>query len=84
MTDARPDTYARILELIGGSMPTLGSATLNEHSNLYDLGLDSTAAISLMLSIEEAFAVTFPDALLDDATFRTPASLTAAVNTLLE
>lgn len=83
MTDTRLDTHARILELIAGTMPALDRASLREHADLYDLGMDSTAAISLMLSIEEAFGITFPDSLLDDATFRTPASLAAAVNSLL-
>ncbi len=83
MGDTRLDTYTRILGLIGGSMPTLEPSSLNEHSDLYALGMDSTAAISLMLSIEEAFCITFPDSLLDDAIFRTPGSLAVAVNSLL-
>lgn len=82
MTDVRPDTLARILALISQSTPALAHVAVEEHSDLYDLGLDSTAAVALMLSIEEAFGITFPDSLLDEATFRTPASLTAAVNSL--
>jgi acyl carrier protein len=53
-------------------------------SNLYDLGLDSTGALNLLLELEEAFGVSFPEALLTDSTFETPAALRSALMRLIE
>ena len=83
MSELLPEIYARVIELIVGAMPALDSAVLQPESDLYDQGLDSAAAISLMLAIEESFSVTFPDYLLDDATFRTPQALGRVVQSLL-
>jgi acyl carrier protein len=46
---------------------------------LKGLGLDSMAAVTLMLDIEDEFGVTIPDSALTADTFRTPQNLWAAV-----
>ena len=51
-------------------------------ADLDALGLDSQAALSLMLDLEEAYGVTFPDALLTEETFATPQSLWDALQRL--
>ena len=46
---------------------------------LADLGLDSMRSINLLLELESAFGVTFPDELLSPATFRTAAAVQSAI-----
>jgi acyl carrier protein len=45
---------------------------------LRDLGLDSMAAVTLMLDLEDEFGVTLPDSELTRHTFGTPGALWAA------
>lgn len=52
-------------------------------SNLYELGLDSMAAVNLLLKLEETYGVIFPDALLTEATFETPLALKSAIVSLI-
>jgi acyl carrier protein len=57
--------------------------TLTMESNLYELGLDSMAAVNLLLKLEETYGVIFPDALLTEATFETPLALKSAIVSLI-
>ncbi len=50
--------------------------------DLRDAGVDSLALVDLLIAVEDAFGIEFPDELLTGATFRTPAALWAAVSTL--
>ena len=52
---------------------------LDVDSELRLLGLDSLAAIDLLLDLEDAFAVTLPEQFLNAETFRTARSLWQAV-----
>ncbi|MCE2941537.1 MAG: acyl carrier protein [Gemmatimonadota bacterium] len=56
--------------------------TLGDADDLYQAGLSSHASVNLMLALEEAFNVEFPDRLLKRATFQTIANLRAAVGEL--
>ena len=60
-----------------------GSQPITAESSLHDLGLDSMRAIELLFAIEDAYQVSVPDELLNDATFATAGSLWAAVKSLL-
>jgi acyl carrier protein len=53
-------------------------------SKLTELGLDSMAAISVLLELEQAFEVTFPDSMLNGDTFRSAATLEDAIRKLLD
>jgi acyl carrier protein len=44
-------------------------ATLNEDSSLYQAGLTSLATVNLMMALEDAFEVEFPDQYLGRKTF---------------
>ncbi len=57
--------------------------TLTMGSNLYEMGLDSMAAVNLLLELEETYSVTFPDSLLTEATFETPLALKSVIVSLL-
>jgi acyl carrier protein len=72
-----------LVNLIVEAMPGVDRGALAETTDLYELGLDSTSAVGLMLAIEERFAVTFTDSLLSDQTFQTPEALKRAVQSLL-
>lgn len=80
-------TKAEILDALTGLivevMPGVDRGALGESTDLYQLGLDSTVAVALMLGIEERFAVTFSESLLTDQTFQTPGALLRAVESLL-
>jgi len=56
---------------------------LTMESNLYELGLDSMAAVNLLLELEETYGVIFPDALLTESTFETPLALKLAIVSLI-
>jgi acyl carrier protein len=55
---------------------------LGDDSDLYNAGLTSLATVGLMLALEDAFEVEFPDSMLSRKTFGSIASLTAAVQQL--
>jgi diaminopimelate decarboxylase len=57
-------------------------APIPPDTELRALGLDSLALIELLVAIEDAFELEFPDELLTAQTFRTPATLWAAVDAL--
>ena len=56
---------------------------LTMESNLYELGLDSMAAVNLLLELEETYSVIFPDAFLTESTFETPLALKSAIVSLI-
>lgn len=64
-------------------LPLLGSAPLAASTNLNDSGLDSLGTISLLVDLEDALAVSFPDELLHPDTFRTVGTLWAALDGLV-
>jgi acyl carrier protein len=58
--------------------------TLDREADLYEAGLTSHASVTVMLAVEDAFDLEFPDRLLTKATFRTVASIGDAVTELTE
>ncbi|WP_419730623.1 acyl carrier protein [Lichenicola sp.] len=61
------------------SVPTQG---LGAQDNLYEVGLSSLATVNVMLAVEEAFDVEFPDNLLTRRSFESISSLASVVNGL--
>jgi acyl carrier protein len=55
---------------------------LEDEGDLYGAGLTSLATVGLMLALEDAFDIEFPDAMLSRKTFSSIASLAAAVESL--
>jgi acyl carrier protein len=53
--------------------------TLSPDDNLYRAGMTSHASVNLMLALEDAFDVEFPDALLTRSVFESMASIRAAL-----
>jgi acyl carrier protein len=57
-------------------------AELADEADLYDAGLTSLATVGVMLALEDAFDIEFPDAALTRRTFGSIASLAAVVEGL--
>ena len=58
-------------------------ASLTDDMDLFSVGLSSFSTVRLMLSIENAFGVEFPDHLLTRQTFESIASIRNVVTELL-
>lgn len=54
----------------------------NQYKDFKELGLDSLASIELLLEIEEAYGIIFPDELLTEDTFSSGYNLWSIVNRL--
>jgi acyl carrier protein len=77
---ATRDVDARIVSVILRVLEQPGlSNGFGMDDHLSDLGLDSLKVIKLLIEVEGEFDITFPDELLVADTFRTAASLKAAV-----
>lgn len=59
-------------------------AALPRDVPLSELGLDSLRAVSLVLDLEDTFAVEFPDRMLNEATFHSAGALREALRALAE
>jgi acyl carrier protein len=55
---------------------------LSDQDSLFDAGMTSFGSVQLMLAVEEAFDIEFPNSLLTRKTFATVGGLTAAVEQL--
>lgn len=53
--------------------------TLGDDADLYAAGLTSFASVQLMLALEDAFDIEFPEKLLGRRTFQSIASIAAAI-----
>jgi acyl carrier protein len=56
---------------------------LHDTDDLYRAGLGSHANVTVMLALEEAFGVEFPDEMLRKATFESMSSIRQAIRELL-
>lgn len=66
-------------ELLRAHLPLLGAERITGDLRLADHGLDSIATVSLLLDLEDRFAVSIPDDLLTATTFGDPAALWAVL-----
>jgi acyl carrier protein len=55
---------------------------LDDHADLYQAGMTSHASVNLMLALEAAFDVEFPDSMLKRSVFQSVASITEALQEL--
>lgn len=60
----------------------LDGQTLEEDSNLRELGLDSMHEIELLFAVEDTFGIQIPDELLVDSTFETAGALWSVIEKL--
>jgi acyl carrier protein len=52
---------------------------LDDHADLYQAGMASHASVNVMLALEDAFDIEFPDAMLNRSVFESIASIAAAL-----
>jgi acyl carrier protein len=74
------DKIREVLEA-HGRLP-VGALSLKEGDDLYQRGLSSHASVNVMLALEDAFDVEFPDSLLRRDTFRSVESIRGALESL--
>jgi acyl carrier protein len=60
----------------------LPAEALDDDTDLFAAGMDSMAVMNVLLSIEDAFGVEFPDALLNRSSFATLGRLRGIVSGL--
>ena len=60
------------------------AAGLADDADLYAAGMTSHASVNVMLAVEDAFDIEFPDALLTKSTFCSIGAISGAVAGLLE
>jgi acyl carrier protein len=56
--------------------------TLSDTVDLYEIGLTSHASVNVMLALEDAFDLEFPDALLRKGTFESISAIRSALASL--
>ena len=61
----------------------IAMASLDDNANLYDAGLTSHASVNLMLALEDAFDIEFPDEMLQKQTFESVAAIRACLEELV-
>jgi acyl carrier protein len=57
-------------------------ATLSDDASLYEAGMTSHASVNVMLALEDAFDVEFPDEMLKRSVFESVASISTALGRL--
>jgi acyl carrier protein len=62
---------------------TVDVSTLSDDADLFEAGMTSHANVNVMLALEEAFDVEFPEAALRRETFESISAIRAALETLL-
>jgi acyl carrier protein len=74
----------KIWEIIreNGRLP-VDTASLSDESDLYVAGMTSHASVNVMLALEDAFDVEFPDHMLKRTVFQSVSAISGALNELL-
>lgn len=57
-------------------------STLSDDADLYEAGMTSQASVNLMLALEDAFDVEFPDQMLTRSVFQTINAIGSALSEL--
>jgi acyl carrier protein len=58
------------------------AAAIGDDANLYDAGMSSHASVNVMIALEDAFGIEFPDSMLRRSTFSSVEAIRAAVEQL--
>lgn len=72
----------KIRELIAQHAGIPAGAATGDDDDLYRAGMKSFASVQLMLALEEAFEIEFPEEMLNRATFRSATAIARAVSAL--
>jgi acyl carrier protein len=66
-----------------GRMP-VNANEIDDQADLYDLGLTSHASVDVMLALEDAFDIEFPDEVLKKSTFQSVHNIAQVVESLVK
>ena len=58
-------------------------ASLDDDADLYQAGMTSHASVSVMLALEDAFDIEFPETMLRKSTFESVSAINAALTSLV-
>lgn len=72
----------KIRELIGRHSGLPAGVEITDETDLYGAGMKSFASVQLMLALEGAFGIEFPEEMLNRATFRSVTTIAEALATL--
>jgi acyl carrier protein len=56
---------------------------LDDNADLYQAGMTSHASVSVMLALEDAFDIEFPESMLRKSTFESVSAISAALTSLV-
>ncbi len=74
----------QIRELIGNhKILPVSLDTVRDEDDLYELGMSSFASVQLMLALEEAYDIEFPESMLNRKTFSSIATIDRSVAELV-
>ena len=82
MTDSTDDEIRNVLR-DHGRLPT-DIDGISDGDDLYRLGLTSHASVNVMLALEDAFDIEFPEQMLRKGTFESITSIREAIEELTE
>ena len=80
MNKQMTDTIRRVLD--DHARLPVDVDTLADDSDLYQAGMTSHASVNVMLALEDAFDIEFPDRMLRRSVFESIAAITAALSEL--
>jgi acyl carrier protein len=75
---AQPQERIRQVLAAQGGL-SVDPVSLAEHDDLFAVGLSSHAGVKVMLALEDAFTIEFPDRMLKRTTFQSIAAIGAAI-----
>ena len=75
--DPTDSQVRRVLQ--GHARLGVDALSIDQHADLYEAGMTSLASVNVMLALENAFNVEFPDQFLNRSVFSSVASICAAV-----
>jgi acyl carrier protein len=78
------DITTQFEEVLRRHLRSAKANSINYDVELAQLGLDSMTAVAVLLDMEKAFGIRFPDDMLVEGTFRTAGRLKKAVQKLRE
>lgn len=80
--DARVAEIRRVVGLFGRL--SMGIDAVADSDDLYACGMTSHASVSVMLALEDAFDLEFPDEMLTREVFASVSSMATALSSLLD
>jgi acyl carrier protein len=72
----------KIREIVEDQARLPEGVTVDDDTDLFEVGMTSHASVNVMLALEDAFDVEFPDRMLTRNTFASVASIRAALTEL--